>query len=225
MKLLLSLIILLCGAILNIAIPWLLAAYINVFTAPGESGYLAEREFSLEIARHRAIGSLRIVSLRTDLRHDTVSRSGQDLFKLVSPFSSLLQASDEFTEGSTRMEMQWADARGWPCYSLSCKGVSVDSGSLSDGILLASNPWMRGGIVTQPRVLPLSPLLPGFIINLLFYWVALGAMVIGISKTRKSYRTRRSRCIACGYQLTSGQSRCPECGQLVQSIRDEAQQA
>ncbi len=59
--------------------------------------------------------------------------------------------------------------------------------------------------------LPLRPILPGFIVNTLFYaGLALAAVAVPRSLRRRR-RAKRGRCIACGYEV-GGIAVCPECG-------------
>lgn len=62
--------------------------------------------------------------------------------------------------------------------------------------------------------LPLVPLWPGLAANTIFYApFALGGLIV-LSLARRSRRRRKSRCVACNYDLTSIAGPCPECGTL-----------
>ncbi len=60
-------------------------------------------------------------------------------------------------------------------------------------------------------ILPLRPVLPGFIVNTLFYTALVFAPVVGARVVRRHRRAKRGRCIACGYELAD-LTACPECG-------------
>lgn len=85
-------------------------------------------------------------------------------------------------------------------------GVSNPFASRIQG--LVRKPWNRA------RALPLEPLLPGAIINTLFYATVLGLVVSVTSHDRERRRRRKSLCAHCGYSIV-GLARCPECGRDV----------
>ncbi|MDY7109254.1 MAG: hypothetical protein SYC29_11525, partial [Planctomycetota bacterium] len=65
-----------------------------------------------------------------------------------------------------------------------------------------------------PRVLPLRPMWPGFLINTLFYAAVLWLLIPGPFMLRRLIRRRRGRCVKCGYDLRGALpgAGCPECG-------------
>jgi hypothetical protein len=66
---------------------------------------------------------------------------------------------------------------------------------------------------TRHQLLPLDPVLPGFLLNTLVY-ASLPALVLTAAHLRAHRRRRQSRCPACGYPV-AGLPTCPECGQAV----------
>jgi hypothetical protein len=77
--------------------------------------------------------------------------------------------------------------------------------------------WQRGlptGLTSRRhQLLPLDPVLPGFLLNTLVY-ASLPALVLTAAHLRAHRRRRQSRCPACGYPI-AGLPTCPECGQAV----------
>jgi hypothetical protein len=77
--------------------------------------------------------------------------------------------------------------------------------------------WKRGlptGLTSRRhQLLPLDPVLPGFLLNTLVY-ASLPALVLTAVHLRAHRRRRQSRCPACGYPV-AGLPTCPECGQAV----------
>ncbi len=75
----------------------------------------------------------------------------------------------------------------------------------------------RNGWMVTPRILPLKPIWPGFVLNVVFYALLAAAirMAWWVSMTRrrirKNIRNGKCRVLRCGY-LVEGQSVCPECG-------------
>jgi len=71
----------------------------------------------------------------------------------------------------------------------------------------------------ETRVLPLRPLWLGFILNSALYAVFLGVLWFGPLALRRSVRIRRRRCPGCGYPVGT-MSHCAECGsRLPSSLR------
>lgn len=73
----------------------------------------------------------------------------------------------------------------------------------------------------RPLALPLRPVWPGFVINVLF-WAAVWLMVTECYHQFRLERARRAnRCIHCGYSRTgiSSDVRCPECGHFNMDIK------
>jgi len=77
------------------------------------------------------------------------------------------------------------------------------------------------------RTLPLRPILPGFLVNTLFYAATWFCIFFGVAALRRAIRRGRGRCVKCGYDLrgqrTSDEATerrsdggvrigCPECG-------------
>lgn len=63
---------------------------------------------------------------------------------------------------------------------------------------------------TRHQLLPLDPVLPGFLLNTLVY-ASLPALVLTAFHLRAHRRRSQSRCFACGYPV-AGLPTCPECG-------------
>ncbi|MCA9277496.1 MAG: hypothetical protein H6815_01760 [Phycisphaeraceae bacterium] len=68
-----------------------------------------------------------------------------------------------------------------------------------------------------PNVLPFMPVVPGFIINTLFYATIWLGITLGIGAWRSRRRIRQNRCARCGYSREGleSASACPECGTLL----------
>ena len=63
---------------------------------------------------------------------------------------------------------------------------------------------------------PLRPILPGFLINMLFWAIILWLLIPGPFVLRRLIRRKRGRCPKCGYDLRGAipgaGGGCPECG-------------
>jgi hypothetical protein len=72
---------------------------------------------------------------------------------------------------------------------------------------------VAGGLVEKsPEVFPRVPLWSGLFINTLFYAALVIGLVVALRWLRCILRRRRTRCVACGYDLSGGGTVCPECG-------------
>jgi len=66
----------------------------------------------------------------------------------------------------------------------------------------------------QPRALPLTPVWPGFALDMALWgglWLGLAWL---LRSSRRRWRARKNRCIHCGYPRTGlpADTPCPECG-------------
>ncbi len=105
---------------------------------------------------------------------------------------------------------------GWPArsfvgrhYDLRADGISWTYESaigLPDWIIRLT----RGGSRFD---LPFKPIWPGFVINTVFYAAILWLLTFGPFAARRIIRSKRGRCIKCGYDLRGAEHEvCPECG-------------
>lgn len=90
--------------------------------------------------------------------------------------------------------------------------------------------WSRCGVGTVDRSLsrneglaelsimgrawgvPVRPLWSGLFLNTLFYAALIIVPVVAIRWFKRARRRRRTRCVACGYDVSGGGNVCPECG-------------
>jgi len=74
----------------------------------------------------------------------------------------------------------------------------------------------RGGF----RALPIGPVWPGFAINTIFYAAILWLMFFAPGTIRRTIRRRRGLCPACAYDLRGSASsqNCPECGAALPRV-------
>ena len=70
-----------------------------------------------------------------------------------------------------------------------------------------------GGPIEWPRVVPISPIFLGFLVNTLFYAAILWLLIPGPFVLRRLIRMKRGRCPKCGYDFRGKHDAgCPECG-------------
>ena len=109
------------------------------------------------------------------------------------------------------------DGRGWPMRSMWCGW----SGSMRLPSGRVTGPWeIMHGIALKPvvpggreRAIPLAVWVPGFAVNTLFYAAILWLLIPGPFALRRLIRRRRGLCPACGYDMKHAEHEsCPECG-------------
>ena len=110
----------------------------------------------------------------------------------------------------------WGAAHGWPMYSLSAwRDWNPDPERTAlDAEYLTFGGWdlpMRRNS-SSVRLIPLTPIQPGFAINTLFYAVVLWVLVAGPRALNRKRRRMRGLCVNCAYDLRGNSSGvCPEC--------------
>ena len=104
------------------------------------------------------------------------------------------------------------DQFGWPDRCLRCR-------SMIDNDFYGTNHWRQmsdadafifaektDSVWPEGPVLPLRPILPGFIINTVFYAVIWFGVFFGVAALRRFVRRKRGRCVKCGYDLRGQRS-------------------
>ena len=94
------------------------------------------------------------------------------------------------------------------------RGIDVDDWRAPEPF---PSPYVR--TYWPPRFLPLRPILPGFVINTLFYAMILWLLFLGPFTARRMIRRRRGQCATCAYPIGSN-SVCTECGGSIPSPRN-----
>lgn len=99
-------------------------------------------------------------------------------------------------------------AAGWPL--LAARHVTAyDDASTGPG---QTRGEYNTRILGQSRLIPTEPVWLGLLGNTILYACATIALVVLVRVLRRAHRRRRTRCIACGYDMSGGTTVCPECG-------------
>ena len=110
----------------------------------------------------------------------------------------------------------WEPQAGWPAVSLI--GHSWGIGKPSEGLLNLKGTTiatrLRKVAPIVDNFLPYLPLWPGFAINTVFYAAMLWLLFFAPGFVRRRIRTRRGQCPACGYPIGTNPL-CTECGKPV----------
>ena len=133
-----------------------------------------------------------------------------------------LSANHVWTPEITDAMVQITDAVGWPHRAFKADLLlepSTKDEALLGGIGLmptrdiwALPTWTpnKSGL-TEWRVLPLTPIWRGLVVDVAFWAVVAAMLVEGTRYARRRWRRSRGRCVSCGYVLGT-LTRCPECG-------------
>ena len=103
---------------------------------------------------------------------------------------------------------------GWPLLSQVGEWIFQvnNNGSSSRFATALMNPWV-GDFQQEINFIPYRPLWPGFAINTIIYATILWLLTLGPFTARRMIRSKRGRCIKCGYDLRGNiENGCPECG-------------
>ena len=195
MKLLL---LLLAGAIINVAVAWGCAFY------PGERGSVVHKKcFDQTDGTELFVADLR----RWALWRVSCTRNREAVHLYPPPhYVRLDDVLPSWSRFRTHMNNgsydSWSEfAYGWPRPSLYCGDTHKSSA-------LGFSPIPLGN-----RHLPIDPIFPGFAINTIFYAAVLWVLFAVPGRVRRWLRIKRGQCASCGYSLRGSVSeQCPECG-------------
>ena len=107
-------------------------------------------------------------------------------------------------------------AVGWPMFSLGYwRAVSGNWAGYetlaAHGAIVISH---DNGVIKYDRLLPFSPVLPGFAMNTIFYAAMLWVVFFVPGMVRRRIRRRRGRCPACAFPIGTSPV-CTECGKAL----------
>jgi hypothetical protein len=206
------LVLLVIGAIINVAVAWGCAACLNPTNWPqGPFGITAARSDNdrWDCCFNRMPGAearMYCASVGLDVQSLSNGKTDPPLASLRAPWEAR-EKLDDSTDSIF-------DARGLP---LLCMWSRLDRNSRGDtwtnGIQtgLSKSMIQNGGSFSV--CLPLHPIWAGFAINTIFYASMLWLLFAYSCSLRRSNRVRRGQCPACAYPINHGTTNvCSECG-------------
>jgi hypothetical protein len=111
---------------------------------------------------------------------------------------------------------------GWPLRALTCHVIQAPAQEPVFSWCAVVQRQAKTNQLLLTRMLPLRPLWPGFLIDVVLYASIWLATIFGVTSARRLIRIRRGTCPRCGYDLRGqrmdhGQNvraatGCPECG-------------
>lgn len=196
------------GAIVNVAVAWGCAYWIDLTSIVPRG--TSPKKYSMstwQVFDHFD----RIGASRMGWRLPPFILTGVGTTNLDSYIQTLPQ------EDEPQMELgELLDRRGFPMLSMECEFINTTDKywtpkfQVENGIMLETTP---GSDERGLRAIPLRLIWFGFGINTIFYTLLLWLLTLGPFTARRMIRSKRGLCIKCGYDLrgTSGVG-CPECG-------------
>ncbi len=213
------------GAIVNVAVAWGCAAWIDIdidFRRDETTWGIDFRDGKdWVLITTRSHGAMSITSdwsfdwgpafNRSNTKTATSQIKMRSAF--VHPTDQQLELSD-LTR--TLTAYGWPSLAVWSGYERRREsGTFQTSGSwtITTGIRMTGEQFADRPDRAVPRTLPYHVIWPGFAINTAFYAAILWLLTLGPFTARSFIRRRRGLCIKCGYDLRGDlSSGCPECG-------------
>ena len=161
--------------------------------------------------------SHRLDTIAPSQRIEDLDLATQRVIKFLYVFV-LEDSLDHLRRAPARHIERWNIERhlrvGWP---LLCLTGSERFWWRNNDYARAIEPRDHISLGRETEILPIVPLLPGFLINTLFYAVILWLLWSAPFATRRLSRKRHGRCVQCGYDLRHVEhDACPECGSVSQ---------
>lgn len=221
------LICLLLGVLVNVAVAALCGAFVNSFDTEQDSFRTSAASTYWGALRNSGLGVQRILASVSTTEPATPSlfpvenapgwsrcrdRSAEAESLFVDYLNSTIYMVDE--------------GRGWPFISMSWEAdfewfhsTTLTSRSLPirHGIPVRQRQWV---FPEYSKAIPLKPFWPGFVLNSIFYALAIFGGILLVRHapqfTRSAIRRRRGQCPKCAYDLRGAMhSQCPECGAAI----------
>ena len=205
------------GCFSTIAVAWACAAWVPVGTQPqrysgdGREGSGVGLWF---VQRNDSFGVTRVES-------DHYVNVAGSFLGSVTPAAAILPewAEAHIHLGGSTEQLRFFGT-GLPLRALQCR-VKLDTfGAGTDhwrgGFALKSRPADPPSPTMLVPTLPYQPIWIGFVVDTILFALA-GGVLFAVVRTsfqaRRSWRSRRHRCPACGYDLRhADHAACPECG-------------
>jgi hypothetical protein len=212
-----SVVFLLIGAVITVAVAWTCAVTTDLRSSPTR---LAQETWDMRwlVRRRDAFGAVHVYGEWVqDYNGPHFEPVGLRPAQLLPAWCSHEMLFDD-VEARHGVHKWNIHGRGWPLIALhygaplwsDYRAADADiptRGAIRTGL----TPWAYD-CKAHPRALPLRPVWSGFAIDSAIYGAALWVLCLGPVTGRRLFRWRRGACTRCGYDLRGTRGRCPECG-------------
>ena len=206
------------GLATNIAVVCGCAVWIDVGSCGAQFGLSSERAGQWYFEVHRCRGAMRIAMGVFDEAETplyVLQRFGSASLEvredLIPRWSALKGDTPDEDQAGIENIVIVEDARGWPALSM-WSPVLTRGPRPHGGYQLKPNLSARD-ISLVSRAIPLRPIWMGFSIDTGVYTLLWILVLLGAFAGKRLLRSRRGRCVDCGYDLRGCQKPgCPECG-------------
>ncbi len=212
---------LLAGAVVNVAVAWGCAVFVDFTVAPGTvggAGGYGGQDWVIWLHDGGSAVRIRALAVSGNIEeHKEIYPTNPSLLPRWGPLAA--QVDQPWNDGPF---VRIADAYGWPRLSMWCSfawDVEHWPKALMDPPLCAIPIMSRPGVSYDRslKALPLRPAGPDFAFNTLFYAVLLWLLIPGPFALRRLIRRRRGLCPKCAYPM--GESAvCTECGRELPKL-------
>lgn len=205
------------GAIVNVAVAWRCALWLNPFDWPQGPFGTDARQNEYE---HWSCYRNDVAGAQARMYTPSVGLNLDDALGMPSQSPSLQEcrAPWEASEVLDDTVHTIFDARGWPCVCMWSRLVLSRRPSQCDyGIQTGLSARMTANGGTIPRCLPLGLIGDRFAINTVFYGVILWGLFTAPFALRRRRRIKRGLCPQCAYPVGINE-RCTECGAAVKTL-------
>jgi hypothetical protein len=220
-------VLLLLGAIVNVAVAWGCAAFLVVDGSTCKSvmiGFVHAQPPQWYATMYSRSGAVRLYGFAPNEEQGEFLSDDKRVFPV--PHWSRLR-----TRPLSTNDRCVDDVRGWPMVSLRSGFDALADPNNSAGIIARSvggvplppQPRVMATTVWDVRALPLIPIWPAFAINTIFYAAILWVLFFAPGKVRRSIRRRRGLCPACAYPIGTSEI-CTECGAQLRTPTAESRQ-
>lgn len=228
--------LLLLGAVINVAVAWWCALQIDPFQSGNPASTNLSPYWNTRDERHirepDGLLTLRVVQSRGALTIESIRGQADEAIFAPSEWRDLSHCcarlrlpTAEYAAGQAWMEYRRLQVRGWPMLSMCCeeqqhllmKNATWVTRPGRLGIQLWLPPWQGGFRKEIPKMIPLEPVWPGFVVNTALFAGAMWAsrqMFGAPLAIRRRKRRKRGQCVACGYPIGLSPV-CTECGKPV----------
>ncbi len=226
-----SLLLLLAGAIVNVAVAWACALWSVAGElyqiSPDPSSTVTQAQ--LQLFQQNGWSPQQDEGVRSGALHGTGFGRKEFFLRFVGPVQKVTATRGKRRGMGRDLEFLRQTYAGWPLQSLYCEEWLLDdkpvAHKLKDGNFWNTPPYelrygfyrsvpvdfMSIGLMALPRPVPLRPVWLGFALNTVVYSAVLCVIVRAPAVLRRFIRRKRGLCPACAYPMGDS-TICTECG-------------